>query len=513
MSNSSFPLLFRVCSWLIGLIFLTATLSAIDPGYTIDNPPQGVFVEDWMEIFVDGSKVGYSRFTLTRQGDEVRSESLSRLRFDRGAVTLKMDNDLSTVETIDGQARSFKMTVAMAGLPIYTEGEITGDQLKVNIRQMDIEQSHQYAWVADALLPWGFTRNYLNHGLSEGLSYSMSLFSPDIRLDGPVTADIEVGEKESFSHKGQQFSGIHVITTVKFSTGKVVTHTWVDETTGATLRSTMGMGGIQIEMYAVDEQTALETFVPADLFEYSLLQVDRSIPKNARTVTYQVDLEVPLQESMDWPSTRYQKILESSKDSIKIRVERADHRKLQLMPLQKDKPKAYHAEALADNLTINTKDKKLRKLAKKAAGRVREPVALADRLRRFATDYISDKTLAVGFATASEVARNPSGDCSEHAVFLAALGRIRGIPSRVVYGLAYLEEFQGKPNILGFHMWTQFNIHGLWVDFDAMLEESECSPTRIAIFTSTLEHDTVADVAVPLMDILGRMKISIVDVQ
>ena len=60
------------------------------------------------------------------------------------------------------------------------------------------------------------------------------------------------------------------------------------------------------------------------------------------------------------------------------------------------------------------------------------------------------KNLSVGLATAKEVARTLAGDCTEHAVLAAALGRAAGIPTKVATGLVY---FQG---MLGYHMWTEF---------------------------------------------------------
>ena len=41
---------------------------------------------------------------------------------------------------------------------------------------------------------------------------------------------------------------------------------------------------------------------------------------------------------------------------------------------------------------------------------------IAKKLTRFVYGYVSAKNYGVGFATASEVARNKEGDCSEHPV-------------------------------------------------------------------------------------------------
>ena len=86
-------------------------------------------------------------------------------------------------------------------------------------------------------------------------------------------------------------------------------------------------------------------------------------------------------------------------------------------------------------------------------------------------------------------ARTGSGDCTEHAVLLAALLKARMIPSRVCHGLVYVElggsaingqaEVDAEGNVIdsaasgdgqfGWHMWSQALINGHWHDLDATL--------------------------------------------
>ena len=171
------------------------------------------------------------------------------------------------------------------------------------------------------------------------------------------------------------------------------------------------------------------------------------------------------------------------------------------------------AEYLEGNLMINTADPKLIDLAKQAGGGEKEPFALADKLRRFVTEYVVTKSLNIGFATASEVARTKEGDCSEHGVLLAALGRLNGLPSRVVVGLAYVPIFGNQDHIFGYHMWTQFFIDGRWIDVDAALRETDCSPARIAFAVSSLKNAGLADLSLPLLTKLGAIDIEILDVE
>ena len=76
--------------------------------------------------------------------------------------------------------------------------------------------------------------------------------------------------------------------------------------------------------------------------------------------------------------------------------------------------------------------------AKKLAAQAQ--LALAYALRDLVHTHISSKHLSTAYASASETARTGSGDCTEHAVLLAALLKARGIPARVCHGLVYVEQ-------------------------------------------------------------------------
>merc|ERR1712216_24526 len=94
-------------------------------------------------------------------------------------------------------------------------------------------------------------------------------------------------------------------------------------------------------------------------------------------------------------------------------------------------------------------DGRLEAMAKEAGlkvpGRGETPPAqlqepMAYQLRETVSSHIKDKHLSTAYASASETARTGSGDCTEHAVLLAALLRARMIPSRVCHGLVYVEQ-------------------------------------------------------------------------
>ena len=71
-----------------------------------------------------------------------------------------------------------------------------------------------------------------------------------------------------------------------------------------------------------------------------------------------------------------------------------------------------------------------------------DPWEKANAINHWVYRNIRDKNFKVAFAAAGEVARNLSGDCTEHAVLAAAMCRAVGVPSRVVVGLVYVENLE-----------------------------------------------------------------------
>jgi len=118
--------------------------------------------------------------------------------------------------------------------------------------------------------------------------------------------------------------------------------------------------------------------------------------------------------------------------------------------------------------------------AKPSAGRW----DLACQVNTFVFNLIRNKELDVGFATAPEVARNPSGDCTEHTVLAVALLRRLGVPARAVIGWAGLEV--GSETALGLHSWVEVKIGEFWIPIDPTFDQAPAGAFRIMTSTSDL---------------------------
>ena len=162
---------------------------------------------------------------------------------------------------------------------------------------------------------------------------------------------------------------------------------------------------------------------------------------------------------------------------------------------------------------IDSADEKVRELLARATEGLpkdAKPAQTAETLRKFVNRFVTTKDFSVGMATASEVARTAQGDCTEHAVLLAALLRAAGIPSRTVAGLLYVDEFIDQTNVFGYHMWTQAWLDGRWVDLDATLDVA-FDATHIALAVGALNDPAVTNDMVAMSALTGHVSVRVLE--
>lgn len=143
----------------------------------------------------------------------------------------------------------------------------------------------------------------------------------------------------------------------------------------------------------------------------------------------------------------------------------ADYAELELEPgaypeIEPRSPQGYRAASFL----IDYDEPSVRALEVELVARYGAAPTL-EALRRFAGDAIPHKSMERGWDTASRVARDGTGDCTEHAVLLAALARAVGRPARVALGLLVVK-LDATPAAFG-HAWTEIHDGERWVPVDA----------------------------------------------
>jgi hypothetical protein len=113
------------------------------------------------------------------------------------------------------------------------------------------------------------------------------------------------------------------------------------------------------------------------------------------------------------------------------------------------------------------------------------------------------------FDSAGSVAEKESGDCSEHAVLLAAICRAAGIPARVAVGMIYSE---GDHRFL-FHMWNEVWIKDRWIPLDATVGNGRVAADHLKFLDSSLSGETAYSIVAPVVALAGRLTIEVENVE
>lgn len=275
---------------------------------------------------------------------------------------------------------------------------------------------------------------------------------------------------------------------------------------GRMLKSTTNLGGLEMTVLAADKELALSELDAPELMQSTFVQPKGRIASPRKTERAVYLLSVPDDKLDDLPEVPSQKQTRVNERTIRLEVTMGEDAAEQAEP----GPEYTEASSM-----IDIKDPVVIELAKKAHPNQDAPPAVAaEAMRRFVFDHIDEKNLGVGMGSASEVARTCTGDCTEHATLLAALLRVHGIPSRVVSGLVYVNNFEGAEEIFGYHMWTQawVNLDGnwQWVDYDATLGPyGRFDATHIALSVSAMQDNETNNSMIALVPLLGRLQIEI----
>jgi len=458
----------------------------------------------WYVMEMMGERAGWMHASVVDTGEHIRSNSKMLMRFNRAGVEAEVALETIFLETRDGEPIWTESTMAFGGQPTTTRYEFLPDGVRQTTEARGQKTETMLQPIEGAWLTPHETRQFLTSRIASGAeSFSVRTLDPSVGIE-PVTITYSQVKEVRIELMGRTVQAYECLTTNSATPG-LTTREFIDAH-GDSLRSELDMGGMKLTTIAADRELALSELVAPEMMVSTLIRPDRAIP-GARTLkraTYL--LRLPDGELAEPPTTGSQSVERVDGQTVRVRVTAEE-----FAPAGDVDAAAYLARStmldIGDETIIELRDRALEGVGD-------DELARAEALRRFVHRYIRKKSLGVGFASASEVARSCEGDCSEHGTLLAALLRADGIPARVASGLVYVDEFAGEKGVFGYHMWTQalLEIDGAlrWVDLDATLPGTlDYDATHIALGLSALSDGETINSLVHLAPLIGRLQIEV----
>jgi len=459
--------------------------------------------ESWDAIYIEGTKIGYTH--TRREPDNssarplVRIESQSRLSLERFGQTSVQRMRSESLETPDGRLVSFQTEVQMGSRPVRTTGRIDGDQLLVNILGGGKKVERQIAWPPDVGGFHAVEHSLRQHPLAPGKRRRLRALMP-LML---VVAEVELVAKDyepTPLAAGATKSLLRIESTTTLPDGNRLSEIHWTDRQGEIYKTRvepMGMESMRTtgEVAMADDGTG--TY---DLGFASTIDLDRPLPhpRRLKRVHYRMRLKQGDPSAL-FAADRYQQIRSLDEHTAELTVTArpaADSKFDSATPDKAD---------LEPNELIQCDDPLVVRLARQAAGESNDPRVIAAAMEQLVNRTVSEKNFTQALASAAEVARSREGDCTEHAVLLAALARARGIPARVAIGLVYVEGAQA----FAYHMWDELLIDGQWTAFDATFPEGGSDATHIKVADSDLRDASGYSCFLPVTQLLGQLEIEV----
>ncbi len=467
--------------------------------------PENVLDDSWQVVYIQGQRVGYihSLSWETGEGEARRiwSESRTQMSITRFGGSLTMTVTQLTQEDADGNLISFKLDTNNPPIShTVVSGDVEGDTLHLTTTAAGKTKESTQPWDADVKSPVYQDRMLEADPVETGDTRSMRVFDPQFLKVGTVTVTgLEPQSTELLDGSTPKLERV----TISHSLVPVMKMTAFQDETGETLKTETNLLGMVA--YTVSREEALKEIAGAqlDLALETLVKVDPiKDAHKQRKIVYDITIDGPLQLLL---------IPEGSTQSLESRDDqtlRLTVTALPLSPANQVPRETVDDEYLASSRYLECGHASVIDLADKAAGDMTSPTDIAVAMERYVHQNLKAKNFSTALATAAEVAVSLEGDCTEHAVLLASMLRVKGIPSRVVVGLVYAKRLSA----FGGHMWTEAFLEGRWVPLDGTLGYGGIGAGHIKFADSSLSDEGPAPITafVPLVSSLGKMTIKVV---
>lgn len=420
--------------------------------------------QTWMTVLLDGRKVGTLRIDRDVGPDKVTTSQSLDFRLTRIHTPLMLHTDIRNVESPSGDPLAFYAQTKMSSQDNRIQGESRGDgTFQVAHTVGDLSRVTLLNWPTGASMLEGQRLAFLAHGFRPGTTYRMRSFDAvkqqvatiDVTVVGTEVVDMPLG-RETLHHLRQ---------TLASAQGDRTVDLWLDDQAN-TRRGIAPLLGFRLEMMACDEHCANAPNQDVDLLRAAMIESPRMITSGMRASPMRYLVQVRGSHPTPFIDTDEQSVVDIGDGIYQVDVGFARDASSELPPQPDD---------TAPNAWVQSDAPEIVSLARQIVGDADSDLQRMRRLRSYMSDFIEEKGLDVGYASALETLKTRRGDCTEHAVMLAALARSLGIPTRVVTGVVYTDRFGGASRVFVPHAWTQAWLGRRWVSFDSAQRRFDAS--------------------------------------
>jgi transglutaminase-like putative cysteine protease len=441
--------------------------------------------EEWLGIFLQGQRIGYSFTTVTKTDTGVFVENRSRMSLIMMNAQRTVDTHIYSYTDLDFVLKEFKLLLKTMGHDSKIEGVIKGDKLTLTVYSQGQSQTQTIVLKEKPYLPSAIEEVIKQKNMKPGDEIMLPYFDPTTQSS--TQAEIKVIGQEKVMVFNREYQGLRV----EIDVMGLKEVAWFDDDFKLIKRSSPSMG---MEMIPLSKEEALADIKPADAFDllsFFSVKPDKPLADPVALSYLKLELKDITITDLDIDDD-YQKLI--SKDPIIIEFHWPDMNDLPELSI----PIKGHDEFLAPSLYIQCENREIIEKAKELSGSEKNAKKVVARLVTGVYDMLVRNPTA-SLPSAIDVLKTKEGDCNEHAVLFAALARAQGIPTKIYVGLVSL-----RGSAYFYHAWCAVWL-GKWVPVDPTFNQFPADVGHLK-----LKEGEVSEWA-KVLKVVGKLQINILD--
>lgn len=450
--------------------------------------PESVFATRWYTVSILGARSGYSCQTLSRipSGIEALERTVLRVRMGDQTLTAerterrRYDSSLRLLE-IEHHANQIGRRMAVSAI----RHDLT---LKVTRQDPEGERHSELAVPGDFGGELEVLQVLASGKMTAGWQKTLTTFDADLGKLDQIT--LRAQSRVTEPQPGW-------LLTAHSKLLDLPTRMWVSNE-GVLLRQEVpGMMNMTLEL-ATEEQ-ALADLTPALL--NSDIPVTGQKPTAMRLKQIRLRATAPIGNVQgEIPATQRQTVSVDGKALVVDTVaEQPPHSDLQL-PVTLPELQEY----LRPSDLAQSADPALVMQARQIVGPERNAWEAARKLTMWVYRRLEKVQSEPRPVSALEIVKMNSGDCTEHAILLAALAQAVGLPARVAAGLVY------DSGAYHYHAWNELYV-GRWVEMDATWGQETVDAGHLQLAHAALDSAAMARLSLASARTMGNLNLEVVD--
>ncbi len=441
--------------------------------------------EEWLGIFLQGQRVGYSFTKISRADTGLIVEN-------RSMMTLLMMNEQRTLSTHlfahtdkNYTLKDFTMEIKTPGHPTRIAGKIEGTSLELTSYSQGIPHTQTITLNEKPYFPDAIEEVIKIKKLKPGDETSIPYFDPTTQSSS--SAKIKVFDKEKVRVLGKELTGMRI----EINYMGIKSILWLDDNYKLIKESSPAMA---LEMIPLSREEALVEIDLADAFDllsFFAVKLDKPIPDPKKLSYLKLELKDITIKDLDLMDD-YQKLIQQ--EPIVIESYLPDLTELPDLSIPINK----HKEFLTSSVYIQCGNPEIVAKANEFVGDEKDAKEVVARLVAGVYNFLK-KNPTASLPSAIDVLRTKEGDCNEHSILFTALARAKGIPTKIHVGLVNL---QGASYY--YHAWCAVWL-GKWVPVDPTLNQYPADIGHLK-----LKEGEISEQA-QVLKVVGKLNINVLD--